>query len=105
MQRAQDDEISTACLADVIRTWVWSGEGVRVCHGDYQTFLVAVIAIINDWHTHEDLLDYHDRSDEKPGLTERRTSKIFDPEDDLYYDVILDRTGSRRAPSARCIPI
>jgi hypothetical protein len=33
------------CLADYIRSWLLSGEGVRVCQGNFEWYLIAVIVI------------------------------------------------------------
>lgn len=79
------------CLADYIRVWVECGEGVHACLGDYQVFLIAVIAIINDWRTDPKLLDYVTDGDPVTGeseIIERRLGTIFG-EDDLRH-IIFD---------------
>jgi hypothetical protein len=41
------------CLADYIRTWVISGEGVRISNCDFRTYLIGVIGIIDAWADRE----------------------------------------------------
>jgi hypothetical protein len=69
-------------LADYIRSWVLSGRGVRVCQGDYQTFTLAIIAIIEQWLTMPDMLDLLYNEEDDPADAdyrheERRVTKIF----------------------------
>jgi hypothetical protein len=72
------------CLADFIKAWVQSGEGIRACIGDFQVFLITVIAIINDWRTDPGFLDYVTDED---GLMERRPESIFG-ERDLNHPIL-----------------
>ena len=69
------------CLGDYIKAWLASGEGIRACIGDYQTFLMAVIAIIDGWLSDEKFLDYVTGEDEQaaggPEFIERRPQAIF----------------------------
>ncbi|MEU8860917.1 hypothetical protein [Streptomyces umbrinus] len=78
------------CLADYIRVWVESEEGVRACLGDHRVFLTSVIAIINDWMEDPGILDYvtDGDPDRDQKIIERPVQTIFG-EDDLKH-VILD---------------
>jgi hypothetical protein len=73
-----------ACLADFIKAWVQSGEGVRACIGDFQTFLITVIAVIDEWRTDPVLLDY---VTDDSHIIERRPTTIFG-ERDLAHDIL-----------------
>jgi|GEM_PF-3361805 hypothetical protein len=82
------------CLADYIQAWVVSGDGVRACQGNFETYLVAVVAIINEWIEHPDhTLNYveyvEEPADEDDRVIERRVSKLF--RDDDQHRFILDR--------------
>lgn len=72
------------CLADFIKAWVQSGEGVRACIGDFHTFLITVIAVIDDWRTDPVVLDYVTDDDQ---IVERRPTTLFG-ERDLEHDII-----------------
>jgi hypothetical protein len=69
------------CLADYIQAWVQSGDGVRQCNGDFQTFLITVIGIIDEWRTDERFLDYvtseHERSTSALTAIKRRPKTVF----------------------------
>lgn len=82
-------KIDSRCLSDFIYAWVASGEGIRACHGDYPTYLVGVIAIIEAWHDGRLKLN---RLTPEDGEIERQVSKMFDRDDELDddYDGILD---------------
>jgi len=62
------------CLAGFIQAWIASGEGIRATNGDFQTYLIAVVCIINRWMQGY-LLDYDPR-DESPRV-ERRVDKLL----------------------------
>lgn len=64
------------CLADFIQAWLYHGHGVGVCLGDFQTFTIAFIAIVNAWLKEPSMLDYVPDEDE-PVVEERRVDTIF----------------------------
>lgn len=83
-----------ACLADYIQAWVVSGHGVRACQGNFETYLIAVVAVINEWvqcpdHTLNYVEYVEDPPDEDVRVIERRVSKVF--RDDDPQRLILDR--------------
>lgn len=63
------------CLADCIQAWMQSGEGVRACLGDRQTFTLVVIAIIDHWLKDPSVTDYVRPN--QGGVTERRVHSVF----------------------------
>lgn len=75
------------CLMDYIRAWIHSGEGIRTCAGDYQTYLLTVIAIIEQWTREPSVLRYL-TDEEEPEAIERRVSSIFG--DDGPRHIALD---------------
>jgi len=79
------------CLADFIKAWTQSGEGVRACIGDFHTFLITVIAIIDEWRTDPVVLDYvtDDEISETSGyrIIERRPEALFG-ERNLAHDIL-----------------
>ncbi|MBJ6647140.1 MULTISPECIES: hypothetical protein [unclassified Streptomyces] len=69
-----------ACLADYVEAWVRCGRGVRVCCGDFQTFMIALTAIIDDWIADSSILDYVKENpdpEESSEIVPRRVSSIF----------------------------
>lgn len=76
--------IEPTCLADYIRAWVITGDGVRRCLGDFQVFLVAMVAIIDGWTKDPRLLDYVTDDDV---IVERRAETIFG-ELGLKHDIL-----------------
>jgi hypothetical protein len=43
-------DIAEESLSEFIWRWVECGKGVVACNGDFQTYLIAVICIIKEWH-------------------------------------------------------
>lgn len=64
------------CLMDYIEAWVTSGEGIRACASDYQTYLTAVIVIIQMWTRDPSVLQ-HLTDDEVPVVTPRHVDSIL----------------------------
>jgi hypothetical protein len=83
-------------LAGYIAKWVRDGHGVHDCQGDFQTFLIAVVSIIDCWHRDPELLDYAPRDQEPaPGSNslarEHRTvDRIFQTDGKAGDPAILD---------------
>lgn len=71
--------LNPPCLADFIDAWVRDGEGVRVCMGSYETFLVAVILITEEWVNRPGCLDYLkcDADGNIEEVFERRVTSVF----------------------------
>jgi hypothetical protein len=65
------------CLADFIESWVFHGVGIRACVGDFQTFTIAVLAIVDEWMKRPYMLDYVPESDDEP-IVERRVESFLD---------------------------
>lgn len=69
-----------ACLADYVEAWVRCGRGVRVCCGDFQTFMIALTVIIDNWLTEATFLDYVKENpdpEESEEIIPRRVGGIF----------------------------
>jgi hypothetical protein len=82
-------------LAGYIAKWVRAGHGVHDCQGDFQTFLIAVISIIDCWHREPGLLDYAPQDEEStrgiPPVQEHRTvDRIFYTDGETDDPAILD---------------
>ncbi len=67
---------SDRCLMDYVQAWVESGEGIRDCAGNFETYLLAVIAIINLWTERPEVLTYVPE-DETSENIQRNVSSIF----------------------------
>jgi hypothetical protein len=68
------------CLADYIRFWVEYGDGIRSCLGDHKVFMVALVAIINEWTEDPEILDYTTDPDpvtRESEYIQRRPGSIF----------------------------
>jgi hypothetical protein len=79
------------CLAGYIHAWVASGSGVRDCQADFQTYLVAVIGIIDHWHQKPTVLNYEPSEpvESEPPKISRRVDRIF-VDDNAAVPAILD---------------
>ncbi len=79
------------CLADLIAAWLRSDCGVRACHGDFETYLVAIIGIIDSWLRDPAILGHVVEQDEQgnQGAVLRRVSSIFG--DEGFRHRTLDR--------------
>jgi hypothetical protein len=66
-------------LADYIEGWLRSGHGVRACHGNFPTYLVALTVIIDYWLKNPGVTAYmlEGRSDDEHRYIERRVTVIF----------------------------
>jgi hypothetical protein len=67
------------CVADFIRGWAESGRGVRACQGDFQTFTIAIITIVDKWLNEPGFLDYETEQPNHPETTsiKRHVETIF----------------------------
>jgi hypothetical protein len=78
-------------LADYIRSWVKSGHGVRACLGDFQTFLMAVTAIIHYWHKEPMTLVYApedvDGNVDETKVVERTIHNIFPAGASIVHEI------------------
>lgn len=62
-------------LADYIDYWLWDGEGVFKCFGDYEIFLKTIPLIVDAWHRDPTILDYVGETDK---AFERRVTSFCD---------------------------
>ncbi|WUI02877.1 hypothetical protein OHR68_14070 [Spirillospora sp. NBC_00431] len=74
------------CLADFIQAWMESGEGIRACLGDRQTFTLAVIAIIDHWGSDPGVTDFISVTEGQPTVR-RPVDSIFGPRGFDDHDV------------------
>jgi hypothetical protein len=71
------NESSHCCLMDYIAEWIISGHGVKACAGDFQTYLIAVIGIIEQWMTHPNILRFVPEDSVDPNVIPRHVASIW----------------------------
>ena len=87
-------------LGNFIVTWLRDGDGVEACCANFETYLIGVVAIIEDWRHDPELLHY---SVLKPGRTpgstdhddyetvERSADELFGTSEHSPTRLLLDR--------------
>lgn len=78
--RVTNDELGIPggpkCLADFIQAWIEHGYGVHCSQGDFQTYTIAVLAIVDEWIKHPHVLDYVPKDEDGP-IIERRVETFL----------------------------
>lgn len=70
------------CFADFVYVWLRSGKGVRACQFNWETFLIALHGLIDNWMSDPKVTDYVEgRSEEDEGngpiIVTRLVDSIF----------------------------
>jgi hypothetical protein len=94
-----------SCLMDFVEAWLQDGPGIDICNGDYGTYMIALVGIIDEWVNWPNITDYAivpEDLNEEDQMVERRVSKIF--ADESLQHRAFDRYCFERLAFARMYP-
>ena len=66
-------------LADLIEYWVWQGNGVLKCFGDFEILLKTIPLIVDEWHRNPAILHHYGNA--KVPAFERHVTSAFGSDD------------------------